>query len=231
MAIVYEHRRNDTNEIFYIGIGKFERRAYIKTRKNNKHWTSIVKKYGHTVTVTHRDLIKEDACLIEKYLIDFYGRKDLGRGSLVNKTDGGEINLNRVVSEEARKKFALINKGRKHDASRIEAQRLRLTGRKLSEETKKQIGLSQKGKIIKNESVVKMLETRNKTYEYRKLNGIKTCRVKKKLYNLGKIVLNLTNGVFYDSAQEASDIYGYKYSTLKSMLNGYRKNKTNLIYT
>ena len=44
--------------------------------------------------------------------------------------------------------------------------------------------------------------------------------------SLSKLVLNLQNGVYYQSCKEASFVYGYKHSTLKSMLNGTNKNKT-----
>jgi hypothetical protein len=88
MAIVYQHRRNDTNEVFYVGIGRTEKRAYATNR--TKFWKNIVKKAGYQVEITHRDIIWEEACSIEKYLIAFYGRRDLGQGTLVNLTDGGE---------------------------------------------------------------------------------------------------------------------------------------------
>jgi len=45
-----------------------------------------------------------------------------------------------------------------------------------------------------------------------------------------KIVLNLENGIFYESAKEASAVFGYKKTTLVCMLNGTRRNKTSLIY-
>jgi group I intron endonuclease len=48
-------------------------------------------------------------------------------------------------------------------------------------------------------------------------------------YN-GKLVVDITTGFIWDSAKEASEIYNIKYSSLKSMLNGRRKNNTNLKY-
>lgn len=36
MAIVYTHRRNDTNDVFYVGIGKTKRRPY-SYRNRNKY--------------------------------------------------------------------------------------------------------------------------------------------------------------------------------------------------
>jgi len=85
---VYRHRRLDTNEIFYVGIGR-ERRPYSK-KDRNEHWKNIVSKYGYTVEIIAEDLSKEDACELEVFLISLYGRRDLNKGNLVNLTDGGD---------------------------------------------------------------------------------------------------------------------------------------------
>jgi hypothetical protein len=45
-----------------------------------------------------------------------------------------------------------------------------------------------------------------------------------------KIVINLDNGVFYDCVIDASKAINMNYSTLRSMLQGHRKNKTSLKY-
>lgn len=45
-----------------------------------------------------------------------------------------------------------------------------------------------------------------------------------------KPVLDTANGIFYESVKEASFLLNINYSTLRSMLQGHRKNKTNLIY-
>lgn len=89
MAIVYRHRRNDTNEIFYVGMGKENKRAFSK-RDRNIYWKRVVDKVGYSVEIISTDLTLEDACDIECLLISEYGRKDLGLGLLVNMTDGGE---------------------------------------------------------------------------------------------------------------------------------------------
>lgn len=58
--------------------------------------------------------------------------------------------------------------------------------------------------------------------------------LKSKMYGsnngASRIVLNTENGVFYESAKEASDCYSMNHSTLKSYLNGDLKNKTVLCY-
>ena len=89
MAVVYQHRRNDTNEIFYIGIGKNKHRAGKKTNRNS-HWHRIVNKYGFTKEILITNLTWEEAIKEEVRLIKKYGRKDLNKGSLVNQTNGGD---------------------------------------------------------------------------------------------------------------------------------------------
>lgn len=45
-----------------------------------------------------------------------------------------------------------------------------------------------------------------------------------------KPVIDLQTGVFYKSAKELANLYGYKVLRLTRMLNGYQKNKTSFIY-
>jgi hypothetical protein len=45
-----------------------------------------------------------------------------------------------------------------------------------------------------------------------------------------KIVLDLSTGIYYKNAKEASEAVGLKYGTLRNMLNGHDRNKTSLIY-
>jgi hypothetical protein len=90
MAIVYIHRRNDIQDpflnVFYVGIGKSEKRAYSKNGRN-KHWHNIVNKVGYKIEITHSNLLYEEVGSIEKYLIFFYGKYP--NGKLCNITDGG----------------------------------------------------------------------------------------------------------------------------------------------
>jgi hypothetical protein len=108
MAIVYQHIRKDNNQIFYVGIGKSEKRAYDKIRRY-KPWKDLTKNHDFYVEITHRDICWEEACAIERYLIAFYGRRDLGLGPLVNMTDGGDGTKN--LSQESKSKMA-VNKGK-----------------------------------------------------------------------------------------------------------------------
>ena len=142
MAVVYQHRRLDTNEVFYVGIGKNEKRAYNTTRRS-KLWHDFVKNHDYYVEVTHKDVIWEEACSIEKYLIAFYGRRDLGLGSLVNITDGGDSGI--------------LN----HTKEAVEKMRLAKIGRVLTDKHKKKIGESGKGRVFSDET--KLMLSKQKT--------------------------------------------------------------------
>ncbi len=89
MAVVYQHRRNDTNEVFYIGIGKNTSRAK-KKHQRNSYWHRIVNKYGYTIEILYKNITWEKAIKEEIRLIKKYGRKDLKKGNLANQTNGGE---------------------------------------------------------------------------------------------------------------------------------------------
>ena len=69
MFYVYEHIRNDTNAIFYVGKGK-EYRAYAK-RNRNPYWHNVVNKSnGYTVRFVAKGLDEELAYLCEEERID-----------------------------------------------------------------------------------------------------------------------------------------------------------------
>ena len=96
MAVVYRHRRLDKNEVFYVGIGKKESRAF-DFRNRNKVWKGIKSRSEVDVEIVARDLSWELACELEQLMISEYGRIDLGTGILANLTDGGEGTINAKV--------------------------------------------------------------------------------------------------------------------------------------
>ena len=151
MAYIYKHTRNDTNEVFYIGIGsgKTYKRAYKKTGRN-KFWHNIVKKTSYTVTIIEDNIPWEEACIKEIQLIALYGRRDLSKGTLVNLTDGGEGSKGVIMSDSLkefhrntlnihRSKTNEINKQLKLGTKLSEETLKKLRGRKQSDNTKKLI--------------------------------------------------------------------------------------------
>lgn len=92
---VYSHTRLDINEIFYIGIGRTYSmnnlsRAHTKSKRSIE-WqetvTSCNNNYKVDILFTYDNI--EECCLKEVELIEFYGRKHLNKGNLVNKSPGG----------------------------------------------------------------------------------------------------------------------------------------------
>ena len=135
MSIVYIHRRKDIKNpflnVFYVGIGKNIKRAKSK-EKRNIYWHNIVNKFGYDIEITHQDIFWEEACSIEKYLINFYGRHDLNLGNLANMTDGGEGSLN--ISMELRERKSLLMSGENHYCFGVKGINHPLFGIKRSEE-------------------------------------------------------------------------------------------------
>jgi hypothetical protein len=97
----YYHKRLDTGEIFYVGIGE-PNRPY-EDGSRNPHWHHIVDKVGYEVLVIKENITWEDACEWEVSEIKRIGRRDLDLGPLVNLTDGGEGTQGVIMTEERRK--------------------------------------------------------------------------------------------------------------------------------
>lgn len=111
MAYVYQHKRLDTNEVFYVGIGEGEdyKRAYNKTGRT-RWWKSIVSKHDYKVEILKDNLSWAEACEKEKYYIKKYGRSVDG-GKLVNITEGGDgFKSNHTIETKAKISETLSNK-------------------------------------------------------------------------------------------------------------------------
>lgn len=135
MAIVYRHWRKDKNEVFYVGIGKNESRAFDFLRRN-KVWKGIKNRTEVDVEIVARDLTWVDACELEKLMIQEYGRFDLGTGRLVNMTDGGDGAFGLKQSQET-----------------IDKRNNSIRGKKRTEETKKRMSEVRKGIIFSAEHI------------------------------------------------------------------------------
>jgi hypothetical protein len=169
MAYVYRHIRLDKNEPFYIGIGSDNsyNRAYQKSKtKRSKFWHNIASK-GYDVEILMDNLTWEQACEKEKEFISIYGRKDLGQGSLVNLTNGGENppihigNTNPMKRIENKEKVANKRKG----MSFTNEHKTKLS---IAAKLRNQIPPSRKGQSMSKEGIEKMLETRLKNGKLRK---------------------------------------------------------------
>ena len=150
MAYVYRHIRLDTNEVFYIGIGSDE--AFERAYENNKGrrsdwWFKVVSKTEYRVDILFENLSVEAAKQKEIEFINLYGRRDLGSGTLVNMTDGGDGLQNRVFTPEYRMKLSIAAKARKLSDAQKEKLRKYRIGKTISQEHKDRISAANKGYI------------------------------------------------------------------------------------
>lgn len=106
----------------------------------------------------------------------------------------------KVYPQEVRDKITAALKKQVQTEETIQKRRLKMIGRKFSDESKKKMSISQIGKNIPD------------TSSYR------------------KFVLNTETGIFYTSAKEAYMYTQYYYHTFRKMLNGELKNETSFIY-
>ena len=128
MYYVYQHRRNDTNAVFYVGKGKGYR-CNQKTGRNI-YWHRVADKHGYSVEKVVADLEEELALLAEQELIDQYKRLNF---ILSNLSDGGEGTSGYKFTPDQLKNLSVAHVGNKH-----------------SDETKTKMSAAKKGKPPNN---------------------------------------------------------------------------------
>ena len=144
----YAYLREDRTP-YYIGKGK-EDRIYSK-QKNIKP-----PKDKSRILYLKQNLTEEEAFKHEIYMIDVFGRKDLGTGILHNRTDGGEGSSGCIPSEETKRKLSEANKGRILSEETKRKIGEASQGKTVSEETKRKMSDANKGHIVSEESRKKM---------------------------------------------------------------------------
>ena len=203
MSIVYRHRRLDTFKVFYIGIGKTEKRAYSK-KSRNKWWKNIILKTEYSVEIIIEDISWKEAQEVEVLLISEYGRRDLGLGNLVNLTNGGEGTQGIIVSDKTKQNMSISATGRKH--SEESKEKNRIASSNVSEETKLKRYLKNKGLKRTPEQCKRISESKMNT-----------------------LLLDVINGIYYKSMSEVCRIFGYSRKGIIRKLDNIEKNDTNLI--
>jgi len=190
---IYQHRKADTNEIFYVGKGKGTRLNQSKGR--NQYWHRVVAKHGFVAEFIAQNLDEELAFLAEMEAIDVYKRRGI---KLVNITEGGEgatgykhtaehiANLkgnkngatswgmtfkNKRHTEESRQKMSYARIGNKNKS-----------GTALSEESKAKISAAMTGKIV----LKRRLLTKEQVLEIRQRVGYRNIAMLAREYGVGE---------------------------------------------
>lgn len=99
---VYAYLREDGTP-YYIGKGK-------KSRAFQPHSACPTPKDKSRIVFLETNLTDVGALALERRMIRWYGRKDIGTGILRNKTDGGDGAAGAKLSEERKKQISEWNK-------------------------------------------------------------------------------------------------------------------------
>lgn len=219
MPHVYRHIRLDTNVPFYIGIGmddKFKR-AYETGKRRSEWWNRITAKTKYEVEILFENVPIEFAKEKEKEFIKIHGRIDLGTGTLINLTDGGDGCNGWKATEETliKMRAASIHRPLPPQTPEVKAKRAEsLRGQKRTEQQRRNISNSLKGRKQPIDSVKKMIETINLPHNIEKRRNQPNC----------KKVIYLNNGYVYRSAAEAARQLGLNRTAISMCCLGIRNN-------
>ena len=115
---------------YYIGKGRHNRMF-------NKHYAKP--KDNNYIIILENNLTELGAFALERRMIRWYGRKDIGTGILNNQTDGGEGVSGRIFSDETRAKISLALKGKPKSEEHRKKSAKAALGHKHTEEMKRRM--------------------------------------------------------------------------------------------
>lgn len=218
---IYLHRRPDTGEVFYVGKGsRTPKKAYGRSHSGenrNPMWRRIVEKCGgrFDVEVLVDFFTEADAFTMERALIQHFGRRNQGLGSLANMTDGGEGTVGRIVQPET------IERYRRATAGMMPRHPLGpMLGRKHTAAARAAISAASSGENNP------MFGQRHGPGYRAKVAGVLNAGSQKK----ARRVVDTATGIEYRSARTAALALGYNPATLKHWLSGKYANKSTARY-
>lgn len=229
---IYRHIRPDTNEVFYIGKGSnLSRESYqrVFSKERSKWWKRIVAlNEGKYIKEIIFECNSENECFQkEKEFISLYGRKDLGKGTLVNMTNGGDGVTGIIITERQKKETSERTSKKVIDIYTKSVYKNGLEASSKLNINHTQICGYLTGKLTNTTSLVFYSVFLEKGEQYCIDNLINQKWTNKAS---GKEVLDTISGAEYCNAKEAALAIGINPRYLRSMLCGIYPNKTSLKY-
>lgn len=202
---LYRHIRKDTESVFYVGIGT----------KSEKYETHI-KEYSRAFVKSKRNVIwnriiaktdYEVEILMESDDYDFIKQKEIEFIALYGRRDLDKGTLCNLTDGGEGSKNIIVSKETSAKLSKS------LKGHITTNETKLAISISNTGKKRTKE----MCEAQ------------RLARLGDKSHT-AKLTLNSQTGIYYGTIDEAAYIHGIGRTAMSDMLNGKRRNTTNVIF-
>ncbi len=189
---IYIHYTLD-NVPFYVGKGNKNRCLHKSNR--SKWWNNIVNKYGYYIKIEEINLDEDECFQKEIYWIDYFGRKGLHQGTLVNLTNGGEGVSGRIYTDKEK-----INKSNyfKNNLEILQntGNRINYFGKQLFGNTNPNFGNKGSNNSI-SKAVVKLDLKGNYICEYGSLKEAEIDNKVKGVYQVCNGRRNQLNGFFY----------------------------------
>ncbi len=218
---IYRHIRPDKNEVFYIGKGRNVKTSHserhLEINGRNKWWKHIVAK-NNGVFISEIIYCCDTESEINGKEIEFiklYGRMDLQQGTLCNLTDGSDGSTGIKVSDTTKQKLRDRFSGANHPNY----------GKKLSEQTciKKSESMKYSDKSLKGKKLPEWWKEKIRATKFGEQNPMFG-----KISSRAKRIIDTETGIEYTSIMEAAKSTPYQFQYISAMLNGTKKNKTNL---